>query len=102
MPTLKELGGLNEKDILFIKEQIAGPIDYKTGLTLKNIPRNDKEWRYLGRTEDKSFLYEIVANKISGMNCLIHSPCNLVFNTFNISQALMLTSGTTSFATTSI
>ena len=35
---------------------------------MRNIPSNDNVWRYRGRTEAKSFLYEIVANKISGLD----------------------------------
>jgi len=35
---------------------------------MRNIPTNDNVWRYRGRTEAKSFLYEIVANKISGLD----------------------------------
>ncbi|XP_014669969.1 PREDICTED: deoxynucleoside triphosphate triphosphohydrolase SAMHD1-like isoform X2 [Priapulus caudatus] len=43
--------GLDDRDITFITEQIAGPVA-KTG-----------KWSYEGRDENKSFLYEIVANK---------------------------------------
>ena len=41
--------GLDEKDMTFIKEQIYGPEDTEKG--------------YTGRSEEKMFLYEIVANK---------------------------------------
>ncbi|XP_044303454.1 deoxynucleoside triphosphate triphosphohydrolase SAMHD1 isoform X3 [Varanus komodoensis] len=51
---------LNE-DIDFIKELIAGPIEAKPGV-LKNT------WPYRGRSKEKSFLYEIVANKRSGID----------------------------------
>lgn len=44
--------GLTEQDRTFIKEQIAGP--------RKHIQKN---WPYSGRSKDKRFLYEIVANK---------------------------------------
>ena len=57
--------GLGEKDIQFIREQIAGPTsNYKTG------SENCSEacWPYSGRTENKSFLYEIVANKRNGID----------------------------------
>ncbi|XP_052402770.1 deoxynucleoside triphosphate triphosphohydrolase SAMHD1-like [Carassius gibelio] len=46
--------GLDDRDITFIKELIEGA---KTS-----------EWRYEGRDEDKSFLYEIVANKQNGID----------------------------------
>lgn len=46
--------GLNDKDVTFIKELIEGA---KTS-----------EWTYEGRDEDKSFLYEIVANKQNGID----------------------------------
>ncbi|XP_073697902.1 deoxynucleoside triphosphate triphosphohydrolase SAMHD1-like [Garra rufa] len=48
--------GLNlDKDIIFIKE-----------LILKG--QKGGEWKAKGRTEDKSFLYEIVANKVNGID----------------------------------
>ncbi|XP_060794597.1 deoxynucleoside triphosphate triphosphohydrolase SAMHD1 [Neoarius graeffei] len=46
-------------DLLFIKEQIAGPRDSVT---------SPKMWPYKGRSEEKSFLYEIVANKRTGID----------------------------------
>ncbi|CAM4454681.1 unnamed protein product [Leuciscus chuanchicus] len=48
--------GLDEKDVKFIKELIEGAED------------SDAEWTYEGRAEDKSFLYEIVANKQNGID----------------------------------
>ena len=33
------------------------------------------EWKYCGRSEEKAFLYEIVANKISGK----HAICQNIF-----------------------
>uniref|UniRef100_A0A8D2Q4T0 Deoxynucleoside triphosphate triphosphohydrolase SAMHD1 n=1 Tax=Varanus komodoensis TaxID=61221 RepID=A0A8D2Q4T0_VARKO len=50
---------LNE-DIDFIKELIAGPIEAKPGVL--------NTWPYRGRSKEKSFLYEIVANKRSGID----------------------------------
>ncbi|KAL0151876.1 hypothetical protein M9458_052877, partial [Cirrhinus mrigala] len=48
--------GLNlDKDIIFIEELIAKG-------------QKDGEWKAKGRTEDKSFLYEIVANKVNGID----------------------------------
>ncbi|XP_038069887.1 deoxynucleoside triphosphate triphosphohydrolase SAMHD1-like isoform X2 [Patiria miniata] len=49
--------GLDAQDISFIKEQIAGPQE-----------QHNKSWPYRGRTKDKSFLYEIVANKRNGID----------------------------------
>ncbi len=53
---------LNEKDITFIKELIFGPLHKKEG------EEKVEEWPYSGRSKDKSFLYEIVANKHSGID----------------------------------
>lgn len=49
--------GLGDKDLIFIKEMIFGPLD---GLT--------NGYPYQGRSEDKYYLYEIVSNKISGVD----------------------------------
>ncbi|XP_022106625.1 deoxynucleoside triphosphate triphosphohydrolase SAMHD1-like isoform X2 [Acanthaster planci] len=49
--------GLDDRDISFIKEQIAGPLEQK-----------NTSWPYRGRPKDKSFLYEIVANKRNGID----------------------------------
>ena len=67
-PVLYNLGQIENSDILFIKECIAGPLDEKTGLPLEKFDANDPVWRYRGRPEEKSFLYEIVANKLSGLD----------------------------------
>ncbi|PIK47803.1 putative deoxynucleoside triphosphate triphosphohydrolase SAMHD1-like [Apostichopus japonicus] len=48
---------LQEGDIMFIKEQIDGDEE-----KMKEI------WSYEGRTKDKSYLYEIVANKRNGID----------------------------------
>ncbi|XP_059152281.1 deoxynucleoside triphosphate triphosphohydrolase SAMHD1-like [Physella acuta] len=45
--------GLTEEDKLFIKEMIGGPLEI-TGT---------QAWPYVGRQENKAFLYEIVCNK---------------------------------------
>jgi len=68
MPVLAALGDINAQDILFIKECIAGPIDEKTGLPMKGLSKDDKTWRCRGRPIEKSFLYEIVANKRTGID----------------------------------
>ncbi|XP_073539827.1 deoxynucleoside triphosphate triphosphohydrolase SAMHD1-like isoform X2 [Phyllobates terribilis] len=48
-------------DLIFIKELITGQPKDKGN-------QNNKEWSYLGRGKDKSFLYEIVANQKNGMD----------------------------------
>ncbi|XP_062248546.1 deoxynucleoside triphosphate triphosphohydrolase SAMHD1-like isoform X2 [Platichthys flesus] len=48
------------EDLQFIKEQIAGPLDTNGA--------EAEGWPYKGRQKDKSFLYEIVANKINGID----------------------------------
>ena len=54
--------GLDEQDIVFIKEQIGGPMRFD------HANEGMSGWRYKGRNEDKSFLYEIVANKRNGID----------------------------------
>ncbi|KAM7404835.1 hypothetical protein PAMP_012146 [Pampus punctatissimus] len=58
-PVMEHHGLVLPEDLDFIKEQIAGP--------LNNLVQG-QEWPYKGRTEDKSFLYEIVANKRNGID----------------------------------
>ena len=45
--------GLNDKDLLFIKELIYGPFE-----KVKGYP-------YKGRGAEKFYLYEIISNKVS-------------------------------------
>ncbi|XP_078026099.1 deoxynucleoside triphosphate triphosphohydrolase SAMHD1-like [Epinephelus lanceolatus] len=53
------------QDQTFIKEMIAGPLKKRQGeLQTKTVD----EWPYKGRPQDKSFLYEIVANKTNGID----------------------------------
>nr|XP_036868674.1 deoxynucleoside triphosphate triphosphohydrolase SAMHD1 isoform X1 [Manis javanica] len=52
-------GLIPEEDICFIKEQITGPLE---------SPIKDFSWPYKGRPKEKSFLYEIVANKRNGID----------------------------------
>ncbi|KAM3618887.1 uncharacterized protein V6R79_026340 [Siganus canaliculatus] len=59
-PVMQHHGLVLPEDLDFIKEQIAGPLDTKDA--------QDQKWLYKGRTEDKSFLYEIVANKRNGID----------------------------------
>ncbi|KAM9647349.1 deoxynucleoside triphosphate triphosphohydrolase SAMHD1 [Morphnus guianensis] len=56
---MKSYGLVLEEDMNFIKEQIGGPID-ETAC--------EKLWPYRGRQKEKSFLYEIVANKKNGID----------------------------------
>ncbi|XP_009294109.1 deoxynucleoside triphosphate triphosphohydrolase SAMHD1 isoform X1 [Danio rerio] len=48
--------GLTDNDVIFIKELIEG------------AKASDNEWPYQGRNVEKSFLYEIVANKQNGID----------------------------------
>ena len=54
MPVFKQ-HGLTETDIIFVKEMI-------------HCPKKDGKRQYQGRGPEKHFLYEIVANKISGID----------------------------------
>ncbi|KAG8517847.1 Deoxynucleoside triphosphate triphosphohydrolase SAMHD1, partial [Galemys pyrenaicus] len=56
---MEHYGLVLEEDICFIKEQIEGP---------HGSPDSKSEWPYHGRTKEKSFLYEIVANKRNGID----------------------------------
>ncbi|XP_036447396.1 deoxynucleoside triphosphate triphosphohydrolase SAMHD1-like isoform X1 [Colossoma macropomum] len=58
-PVMEKYGLSLPCDLIFIKEQIAGPLD--------SIASGSK-WPYKGRSEEKSFLYEIVANKRNGID----------------------------------
>ncbi|QQP35031.1 SAM domain and HD domain-containing protein 1, partial [Caligus rogercresseyi] len=58
-PFFKEQG-LTEKDLIFIKEAIGGPMGASDNKT-------EEQNKYLGRGPEKYFLYEIVANKKTGM-----------------------------------
>ncbi|XP_071398577.1 deoxynucleoside triphosphate triphosphohydrolase SAMHD1 isoform X2 [Centroberyx affinis] len=61
-PVMEQHGLVLPEDLVFIKEQIAGPLDTKASLS------QEAPWPYKGRSEDKSFLYEIVANKRNGID----------------------------------
>ncbi|XP_054029647.1 deoxynucleoside triphosphate triphosphohydrolase SAMHD1 [Dryobates pubescens] len=56
---MESYGLVLEEDLNFIKEQIGGPIDESAA---------GKLWPYRGRQKEKSFLYEIVANKTNGID----------------------------------
>eukprot|EP00053_Salpingoeca_punica_P014007 m.127146 g.127146 ORF g.127146 m.127146 type:complete len:533 (-) comp16355_c0_seq2:251-1849(-) len=62
---LFEKRGLDDKDIIFIKEQIKGPLRRSSSSSSSG---HDGGWPYLGRDRTKSFLYEIVANKRNGID----------------------------------
>ncbi|XP_072553050.1 deoxynucleoside triphosphate triphosphohydrolase SAMHD1-like [Salminus brasiliensis] len=51
--------GLTPNDLVFIKEQIEGP---------RGNVDTGHSWQYEGRPKEKSFLYEIVANKRNGID----------------------------------
>uniref|UniRef100_A0A914WXT2 HD/PDEase domain-containing protein n=1 Tax=Plectus sambesii TaxID=2011161 RepID=A0A914WXT2_9BILA len=53
---------LTDRDFIFIKECIYGPLDDGNGTDKKG------EYRYKGRPIDKSFLYDIVSNKHDGLD----------------------------------
>lgn len=59
-PVMERHGLVMPEDLDFIKEQIAGPLD--------TAASQSQKWPYKGRSEDKSFLYEIVANKRNGID----------------------------------
>ncbi|XP_046895380.1 deoxynucleoside triphosphate triphosphohydrolase SAMHD1-like isoform X2 [Hypomesus transpacificus] len=54
---MEQHGLVLPEDLDFIREQIAGPIDKTPG-----------KWPYEGRPVEKSFLYEIIANKRNGVD----------------------------------
>ncbi|KAB1262644.1 Deoxynucleoside triphosphate triphosphohydrolase SAMHD1 [Camelus dromedarius] len=56
---MQHYGLIPEEDICFIKEQITGPLE---------SPIKSPVWPYKGRPQEKSFLYEIVANKRNGID----------------------------------
>uniref|UniRef100_A0A8C3LLM8 Deoxynucleoside triphosphate triphosphohydrolase SAMHD1 n=2 Tax=Chrysolophus pictus TaxID=9089 RepID=A0A8C3LLM8_CHRPC len=56
---MESYGLILEEDMVFIKEQIGGPIDETIC---------EESWPYRGRPKEKSFLYEIVANKKNGID----------------------------------
>ncbi|KAG9332591.1 hypothetical protein JZ751_014689 [Albula glossodonta] len=62
-PLMEQHGLVLPEDLLFIKEQITGPLEPPVPLSQGQTP-----WPYHGRPEEKSFLYEIVANKRNGID----------------------------------
>nr|XP_029131250.1 deoxynucleoside triphosphate triphosphohydrolase SAMHD1-like [Labrus bergylta] len=62
-PVMEEYG-LKPKDVTFIKEMIAGPLQESKSKKASS----PHYWPYEGRKEKKSFLYEIVSNKKNGVD----------------------------------
>ncbi|XP_044207772.1 deoxynucleoside triphosphate triphosphohydrolase SAMHD1-like [Thunnus albacares] len=59
-PVMEQYGLKLPEDQTFITEMFAGPLDTNAA--------QGQTWPYKGRPEDKSFLYEIVANKRNGID----------------------------------
>ncbi|XP_006003881.1 deoxynucleoside triphosphate triphosphohydrolase SAMHD1-like [Latimeria chalumnae] len=64
--SLEENGLILPEDIIFIKEQIIGPIPESGTQSPSN--GNQPTWSYKGRPKEKGFLYEIVANETNGID----------------------------------
>ncbi|XP_075946544.1 deoxynucleoside triphosphate triphosphohydrolase SAMHD1-like [Anarhichas minor] len=62
-PVMKQHRLVLPQDLDFIKELL----DYKAGFD-EGCCLSSQQWPYKGRPEDKSFLYEIVANKRNGVD----------------------------------
>ncbi|XP_069907972.1 deoxynucleoside triphosphate triphosphohydrolase SAMHD1 isoform X3 [Oryctolagus cuniculus] len=77
---MEHYGLVPEEDIYFIKEQIKGPLESpEDEATVRGGRRKPRcfpsaslavgdQWPYKGRPREKSFLYEIVANKRNGID----------------------------------
>ena len=63
-----ERWGLGTNDITFVKEQIAGPLRPTLEEEEDQSPCSTRVWPYSGRSEEKGFLYEVVANKRNGID----------------------------------
>ncbi|KAI3356914.1 hypothetical protein L3Q82_003564 [Scortum barcoo] len=61
-PLMEQHGLVLDEDLDFIKEMIGGPLNPQAA------PGQEEPRPYKGRTEEKSFLYEIVANKTNGID----------------------------------
>ncbi|XP_047675005.1 deoxynucleoside triphosphate triphosphohydrolase SAMHD1-like isoform X2 [Tachysurus fulvidraco] len=69
--TIKEIMdgyGLDEQDIMFIEELIFGPNPPTERNNQLPMQHADPNWCYKGRPKEKSYLYEIVANKTTGID----------------------------------
>lgn len=80
-PMMEQHGLVLPEDLDFIKEQIAGPLNTRADQGQVDVSVEQYEsdqpscdasvclqWAYKGRPEEKSFLYEIVANKRTGID----------------------------------
>lgn len=87
-PMMTNHGLVLEEDLVFIKELIVGPLNSQAAsdevspahvnqsvssllqqsMSNATVVLSSPQWPYEGRTEDKSFLYEIVANKTNGID----------------------------------
>jgi hypothetical protein len=57
------------RDVIFIKECIAGGPLPKEGMSIEGLKRSMKRVEYVGRPDpNKEFLYDIVSNKHSGFD----------------------------------
>ncbi|KAM4622553.1 deoxynucleoside triphosphate triphosphohydrolase SAMHD1 [Discoglossus pictus] len=65
---MEECGLVLPQDLVFIKEQIAGPPSSEEAEQFHSSQNSSSEWPYKGRNKEKSFLYEIVANKRNGID----------------------------------
>ena len=63
----------------------GNPEDSTNGNIESGSPENGRinKWYYRGRPEEKSFLYEIVANKISGKNRFQEQKLFIVLDVLN-------------------
>ncbi|KAG5836004.1 hypothetical protein ANANG_G00250000 [Anguilla anguilla] len=62
-PVMEQHGLILPEDLDFIKELIAGPLEQHI-----QFSQEQPTWLYKGRSEEKCFLYEIVANKRTGID----------------------------------
>ena len=67
---------LNEQDWIFVKELIFGPLE---NLNKTGNGKQFDQWNYKGRPEEKSFLFEVVANKKNGMDVCICIPTYCIY-----------------------
>ncbi|XP_038606165.1 deoxynucleoside triphosphate triphosphohydrolase SAMHD1 [Tachyglossus aculeatus] len=72
---MESYGLVLPEDLDFIKEQIGGPTEaWSEDASMRSLVDGHQEdsalspWPYQGRPEEKSFLYEIVANKRNGID----------------------------------
>lgn len=64
--------GLTSRDLEFIKEQIAGPRQL------------DTDWNYKGRSEEKSFLYEVSGSYIPKPSTTYTTDITHIHHVYNL------------------